>query len=196
MSPLYVLLHGQGSSNKEWFVDRPELIRYFKDAGLAHIAPDLYGHGDFTPLERDFNPDYIDDEFFPLYVKRSADAIERLIKDAVDSGTAACVHLISYSAGSVIALELLKRGLPISSVNMAVPNPDYDQADEYALCTNAGLLSGLSVRVYAGQHDEEVPIVDIRRFVASHPPLVYREYECGHLLPSVWADDLIADISV
>lgn len=196
---LFVLIHGLGSSRKEWTTRHRRFTDSLSRHGIRYIALDLYGHGESREEGCPIDTEYIDDETWPTFVDESVARIETAVAEhgaygRVASGRgAARIHLVSYSVGSVVAIELLKRGCPISSVAMAVPNPDYEAGDAYSLCRNAPLLRDIATFMYSGTKDEEVPIADARRLVAEYPWIRHREYDCGHELPAEWCEDLLRD---
>lgn len=191
---LFVLIHGLGSSKEEWTTRHRRFTDFLSQHRIRYIALDLYAHGESREEGCTIDTEYIDDETWPTFVDESVARIEAAVAElGAAPRVATRIHLVSYSAGSVVAVEFLKRGHLVSSVAMAVPNPDYEAGDEYSLCRNAPFLRDIATFMYSGTRDDEVPIADARRLVAENPWIRHREYDSGHELPAEWCDDVLRD---
>lgn len=188
---LFVLIHGLSSSKNEWFTEHKNLTDYFRDNSISFIALNLYGHGDFPADEPNFSADYIDDDLWPIFIDKSVAKITHSIsiEDQVRSFTN--VHIISYSIGSVVAIEVAKRITKCASLSLCVPDPDYSINDCYSLCNSVDQVNAIKTTIFSGIKDDEVPYKDIERLLEGHTHIHHHAYDAGHSLPTQWIDDLL-----
>ncbi len=191
---LFVLIHGLSSSKDEWFTTHKKLTDYFTSNSITFIALDLYGHGSYSADEPNFNNEYIDDDLWPIFIDKSVNNYLKVIsiedqKNRSFNG----IHLMSYSVGSVIAIELAKHLSTCKSLSLSVPNPDYSINDSYSLCNVIGKLNKLRINIFSGTKDEEVPYKDIETLIRENKNINLHSDYAGHLLPNQWIDDLLND---
>jgi len=200
---LVLLLHGQEASSADWvekdgFTKGGNLTDRLDVREISWMAHDLYGHGDFSAQEADFNAADISDELWPVFLSRSADACTALLKERCAAHGYEHLMVITYSAGCHVAVELLHRTLPVpvQHVYMAVPNPEREYDDEYSLHNNLDCFRGRRCCFFAGAADEEVPVADVRwlyeQFDDAQTELLV--YESGHSLPEQWTEDAVLRI--
>lgn len=198
---LTVLIHGFEGSRADWrerggYSKGGDLTDRLRERGMAWVACDLYGHGDWPAEEDGFSTGNISDELFPSFVARSADAVRQAIEVAVVSTAAERVNVVSYSAGCHVAVVLL--GLPLprpaTTVLLAAPTPERAYDDEYSLHNNLEVFEGLTAGLFCGREDDEAPYADVVWLSERFPPGIVRrwDYDAGHALPTTWVDDAIA----
>jgi len=198
---LVLLLHGQEASSKDWikengFINGASLTKGLTDRKISWMAPDLYGHGSFKAEEKDFDPADISDELWPVFLKQSADAICKLIKDTVLKYGYRTLTVVSYSASCHVAVKVIKLKLPITvkRVFMAAPCPEREYDDEYSLHNNLDCFNNRECCFFSGTRDEEVPVDDVRWFFtkieSDNKELLF--YESGHSLPKKWTSDALS----
>lgn len=202
---LFVLIHGLGGSRRGWLEDETythgaQLTQALARRGIAWIAADLYGHGDWHAEEADFDTHHIPDAYWPSFVARSVSRLCALTRQAVAHGGYAQLTLLSYSAGSTILAKLAQEalGCPVETLVLAAPVPDRDMDDTYSLHNNPAAFAGRRCLVYGGEADEDVPAAELRDWFhaldAGQKSL--RLYAGGHALPAAWIEDLMADLGL
>lgn len=122
--PPLLLLHGIGSSRREWTTLQPRLARHF-----ATVAVDLPGQGDADPLP----------------VRPTVGALTDAVERDVDARGLARVHVLGSSLGGRIALELARRGRALSVV--AIGPSGTSLPPERAVQVAGFAVAGLVTRV-------------------------------------------------
>ena len=190
---LFVLIHGLSSSRNEWFNEHKKLTDYFISNSIPFVALDLYGHGSFSAVEQEFNTEYIDDDLWPIFIDKSVSKFVNTISTEDHKRSLKSIHIISYSVGSVVAIEIAKKLNKCKSLSLAVPNPDYEVNDDYSLCNSIKNVKNIKASVFSGTVDEEVTYEDIKTFVKENNYINHYSYDAGHLLPHKWIDDLLSN---
>jgi alpha-beta hydrolase superfamily lysophospholipase len=202
---LFVLIHGLGGSRQSWLEDEAythgaRLTRELTRRGIAWIAADLYGHGDWHADEADFDTSHIPDACWPSFVARSVNRLCELTRQAVAQGAYTQLTLLSYSAGSTILAKLAQEalGCPVKTLVLASPIPDRDMDDTYSLHNNPAAFAGRRCLVYGGEADEDVPLAELRDWFEGLDAgqKCLRLYAAGHALPAAWVDDLISNLGL
>lgn len=202
---LVVLIHGLGGSHRTWLEDDDythgaRLTRQLTRHGLAWIAPDLYGHGEWRADEPDFDAHDVSDALWPLFINRSVSHFGDLIRHELVRKACSHITLVSYSAGSCVLAKLAQGdlGLSVDRIVMAVPVPYRDMDDEYSLHRNPDAFSGKLCYIYGGEVDEEVPLPELRWWFSQldAQEKLLRIYPAGHALPSSWVDDVLIDLRI
>jgi predicted esterase len=201
---LNLLIHGQGSSRGEWL----EKDGYTKGGNLTEIlcrdqiswaAADMYGHGEWSADEPDFDPENVDDETWEKLVGLTLANLMDILTGLIRSHRFASMNIITYSAGSVLGARLLaeKLPLPVGRILMAAPTPQRDFDDGYSLHNNLSIFEGRKVFLYAGTSDDEVSIDETRWLFGQIPGdgKTLREYDGGHSLPLAWVTDALKDLA-
>jgi pimeloyl-ACP methyl ester carboxylesterase len=189
-----VLIHGLGSSKEEWTTRHRRFTDFLSQHRIRYIALDLYAHGESREEGCTIDTEYIDDETWPTFVDESVARIEAAVAElGAAPRVATRIHLVSYSAGSVVAVEFLKAWLPgflgrdggpqpgLRSGGWVFPLPQRPAPSRYRdvhVFGDAGRLSADRGREAA---------------VAENPWIRHREYDSGHELPAEWCDDVLRD---
>jgi pimeloyl-ACP methyl ester carboxylesterase len=190
---LFVLIHGLSSSKDEWFNNHKRLSDYFILHNIPFIALDLYGHGGFAADEPDFSTDYINDDLWPVFIDKSVNKFTYTISLENEKRSLKRIHIISYSVGSVIGIELAKRLTKCTSLSLCVPNPDYSINDEYSLCNTLEQIKNKNINILSGTNDNEIEYKEIEKLIKDHKYINHHSYNAGHILPDQWIDDLLND---
>lgn len=188
---LFILIHGLSSSKEEWFNNHKKITDHFKNNNIPFIALDLYGHGGFPADEANFSTDYINDDLWPVFIDKSVNKYLSTISYENEKEAYKRIHIISYSVGSVIAIEIAKRLNNCRSLSLCVPNPDYSINDEYSLCNTIKQINNKVINILSGTSDDEVEYEDIERLIKENKNINHLSYNAGHILPNQWIDDLL-----
>ncbi len=200
---LNVLIHGQTSSKEEWtsaggYTKGGDLTRLLDEHGQSWIAGDLYGHGEWAADEPDFDSADISDGEWTEFLGRSAAGVRRALDLALEQQAYSVLNFVTYSMGCLVAVEIMKQGLPIpvGRIVMAVPTPEREYDDDSSLHNNLAVFSSAFTAVAMGRFDEDVNPQDIVWFFDQIPGdrKLLRSYDSGHSLPEAWVSDVIHDL--
>lgn len=194
---LYILLHGQQSSKREWlekdgYTHGGNLTDGLMDNGFSFIAFDLYGHGDSRTV--DYSKDYLDDEEYQDFIGQSVQGIGETLSQIKAVEPERRIHLVTYSTGSVAGLKVQEQYGLFEDIYLAVPVPQKEYDDEFSLHNNISKLKENSrLVVFYGNNDEEVAASETEWFYDQIPCSKKQifAYDSGHSLPSEWVRDFI-----
>ncbi|NLT54538.1 MAG: hypothetical protein GXX79_08205 [Actinomycetales bacterium] len=198
---LTVLVHGIEGSRLDWlerggYTKGGDLTDRLSRLGMSWVACDLYGHGDWPAEEAGFSREDISDDLYPVFLRRSSEAIRQAIATATTQAAVDRLNVVSYSAGCDVAVDVLKTsvGIPVVSFLMAAPVPHREFDDEYSLHNNLEVFAGRTVGVFCGRQDEYVSFEEISWFFDQLPDASRHrwDYSSGHALPVAWVDDAVA----
>ena len=201
---LTVLIHGQTSSKEEWtsvggYTKGGDLTRLLNERGQSWMACDLYGHGEWRADEPDFDNANISDDEWIGFLDRSAAGIRKALDFALAQQTYSSLNFATYSVGCLVAVEIMKRGLPlpVGKIVMAVPTPEREYDDESSLHNNLDVFSSAFTAIAMGRNDMDSNPDDIRWFFEQIPGdrKVLRSYDSGHSLPEAWVFDVIDELT-
>lgn len=194
---LFVLLHGQQSSKRDWlekdgYTHGGNLTEGLMNLGISFIAFDLRGHGD--DKEVDYAKEYLDDDEYADFIDTSVRTIGEMLKQLKTAEPERKLHLLSYSSGSVVGLKIQEQFGLFDDVFLAVPIPQKEYDDGYSLHNNIGRLKdGSRFIVFYGTNDEEVSADETRWFydqVNSVDKQIF-SYPSGHSLPTEWVESFL-----
>lgn len=197
---LFVLLHGQQSSKKDWlekdgYTHGGNITEGLMNLGLPFIAFDLFGHGDSKSV--DYSKDYLDDDEYQDFIGSSVQTIgEALCKMQADAPECR-LHLLTYSTGSVAGLKLQEKYDLFKNIFLAVPVPQKEYDDEFSLHNNiSNVHENNQFVIFYGKSDDEVSAEETSWFfeqVACKNKKIF-PYSSGHSLPIEWVQDFISQI--
>ena len=193
---LFVLIHGQQSSKREWldpvgYTKGGQLTNGLMDRGISFLAFDLYGHGDYKSV--DYDKEYLDDDEYEDFINTSVKTIGEEIVEIKKGNGYRRISLVTYSTGSVIGLRVQELYNVFDHVYLCAPVPQKEYDDEYSLHNN---LSHVNQRVviFCGKQDDEVPLAETTWFyetVSTEDKKIFT-YESGHSLPEEWVSDFLS----
>lgn len=168
MNPMVVFLHGIGGSSKDWteksdYTNGHILLEQVKKAGYLYRCFDLYGHGDWKADEPDFDPEYINDEQWPIFIRESESVILRQIQEEIEKHQVDSLIIVSYSGSAIISLRIANRmdeHVRCMCI-MAAPDPAREYDDEYSLHNQVNKRPMDYLLIY-GENDEEINIDDLQ----------------------------------
>lgn len=194
---LCILLHGQESSKDSWL----EMGGYTKGGDFAKtlmsknhpwIAPDLYGHGDWKAKDPKFDPSYLDDEQFGLFIESSVANIFKSLLTLISFARwqNLPITMVTYSVGGLIGLRLIQLGVPVEQLIMCVPTPFKEENDEFSMANNLDKPFAPRTLILGGKKDEEVENSETQWFFdqIQNDDKTLQFFESGHDLPIDWVN--------
>lgn len=185
-------IHYQEGSKEIWLDEEnyTSILKYAIDNKIPFYAVDLYGHGEWKSDGDNFNPQYLDDDQWEVFVRNSVQGIKETISFVAKDKE---IQFISYSTGCLMAVKVIDNTINTNSLVMASPVPARSYDDEYSLHNNIDVLKNKNVLVLSGIDDEEVEDGEVQWYydlIQSGNKEIER-YKSGHELPSQWSDSAI-----
>lgn len=192
---LTLLFHGTESSKNDWlekngYTKGGNFIELLNEKKMSWIALDLYGHGDWTADEAEFDRTDISDELWPKFITASAAEAKKVLSAYIHKYKIEFVNLVSYSAGCHIIVNMLRTKIEISVGNiiMAASGPEKDYDDEFAFHNNLEIFNNNNCTFFWGKNDDDEDIKDNEWFynMISGNPKKKFVYNSSHSLPINW----------
>lgn len=187
-NPIFAIHYQEGS--KEIWLDEEScspILEFAIENNVPFFAADLYGHGNWKSSDSSFNPEYLNDEQWELFISKSVTGFKEVVDDFIKNDS---INFIAYSTGCLIAVKLMAEGINTSSLIMASPVPAKSYDDEYSLHNNLETLKDKKVLVLTGINDNEVETGEVDWYFdqikSSLKELV--TYNSGHELPKEWTE--------
>ncbi|MDX2467168.1 MAG: hypothetical protein QNL12_07635 [Acidimicrobiia bacterium] len=202
---LNILIHGQTASKRDWtevgsYTKGGDLTGLLDERRQSWMACDLYGHGDWEADRPGFDPEDISDDEWVPFLARSADGFRASLDLSLEEHSYTALNFVTYSMGCLIAVEIIKRGLPlpVRTIVMAVPSTEREYDDSTSLHNNLDAFSSSFTHIAMGLQDDDSTPDDIRWFFDLIPGdrKALRSYKAGHSLPVDWVTDAIDHLTV
>lgn len=180
-------IHYQEGRKEIWLEEEnySSILNYAIENRIPFYAVDLYGHGEWKSDDENFNPEYLDDDQWDLFVKSSVDGIKETITSVAKDKE---IIFISNSTGCLIATKVMASNVYTSGLIMASPVPAKSYDDEYSLHNNTDALKNKKILILSGKKDEEVEEGEVLWYynLIESDKKEIELFESGHELPKEW----------